>query len=103
VLPTRSEAFGMVLQEAAAAGLPVVSTNINAISEIVINGRTGILLKPRDVDGLGLALRQLLADSELRLQMGTRAREHMKQVCDPLAYRSKLLALVQGALARLDP
>ena len=99
VLPTRSEAFGMVLQEAAAAGLPVVSTGINAIPEIVTNGLTGILLKTRDVDGLGQALEKLVADSEMRFQMGKRAREHMKQMCDPIAYRSKLLHLVECALA----
>lgn len=99
VLPTRSEAFGMVLQEAAAAGLPVISTAINAIPEIVINGRTGILLIPRDVDGLRHALERLLANPEVRFQMGTYAREHMKQMCDPLAYRSKLLGLVGHALS----
>lgn len=99
VLPTRSEAFGMVLQEAAAAGLPVVSTGINAIPEIVTNGLTGILLKPRDVEGLGRALQQLLADSEMRFVMGTRGREQMKQMCDPITYRSRLLALIESALA----
>jgi glycosyltransferase involved in cell wall biosynthesis len=44
VMPTKHEAFGMVYQEAAAAGLPVVATNLNAIPEIVEDRVTGILV-----------------------------------------------------------
>ncbi len=97
-LPTRSEAFGMVLQEAAAAGLPVVSTAVQAIPEIVLNDRTGILIKPRDVDALANALSKLVGSAQLRLQLGASGREHMEKLCHPLGYRSALLDLIHGAL-----
>ena len=47
-MPTRHEAFGLVYQEAAAAGLPVLATGINAVPEIVQDGATGLLVSPDD-------------------------------------------------------
>ena len=58
-MPSRHEAFGMVYQEAAARGLPVVATRINAIPEIVDDGATGFLVPPGDRAGLARALRTL--------------------------------------------
>ena len=49
VMPTRNEAFGLVFQEAAAAGLPAIGTRLNAIPEIVADGETGILVHPGHV------------------------------------------------------
>ena len=48
-MPTRNEAFGLVFQEAAAAGLPAIGTRLNAIPEIVADGETGILVHPGHV------------------------------------------------------
>ena len=48
VMPARAEAFGMVYQEAAAAGVPVIAPRINAVPEIVEHGVTGVLVPPGD-------------------------------------------------------
>jgi hypothetical protein len=48
VLPTRDEAFGIVFQEAGAAGLPAIGTRMNAVPEIVRDGETGVLVAPGD-------------------------------------------------------
>ena len=48
VMPTRNEAFGLVYQEAAAAGLPAIGTRLNAVPEIIDDGVTGLLVTPGD-------------------------------------------------------
>ena len=73
-LPTMGDCLPMVLAEAAAAGLPLVSTEVGAIGEIVRNGETGELVVPGDLDALALALRRLISDSSLRARYGATAR-----------------------------
>ena len=45
-MPTRNEAFGLVYQEAAAAGLPAIGSRLNAVPEIIADGDTGLLVTP---------------------------------------------------------
>ncbi|MEU9289204.1 stealth conserved region 3 domain-containing protein [Streptomyces sp. NPDC048275] len=71
LLTSRNEAFGLVLAEAHAAGVPVVSYDSpNGPREVVIDGQTGILVPPGDTDGLVSALLLLIEDTELRKRMG---------------------------------
>jgi alpha-maltose-1-phosphate synthase len=98
VLPTRSEAFGMVLQESAAAGLPAVSTTVGAVPEIVADGETGLLVPPSDPDALGEALGRLIASRELRGRLGSAARERVERTASLEAYGRRLTALLRGAL-----
>ncbi|MGW0955704.1 stealth conserved region 3 domain-containing protein [Streptomyces sp. NPDC002545] len=73
-LTSRNEAFGLVLAEAHAAGVPVVSYDApNGPREVVIDGQTGILVPPGDTDALASALMLLIQNSELRQRMGTAA------------------------------
>jgi glycosyltransferase involved in cell wall biosynthesis len=102
VLPTRSEAFGTVLQEAKAAGLPIVATRLNAVPEIVDDGASGLLVPPRDPQALADAMRTLLDSSELRRRFGAAGRQRMFQVAHPRDYSSKLRQLVQSVAGR-DP
>jgi glycosyltransferase involved in cell wall biosynthesis len=75
VLPSDSEALPTVLIEAAAAGLPVVASDVGGVSEIVDDGVTGLLIPPRDPSALAEAIRLLLSDPAQMAQMGGRARE----------------------------
>jgi glycosyltransferase involved in cell wall biosynthesis len=68
------EAHPLVILEAMAAGLPVVSTRHGAIPEMVVDGETGILVEPRDVHGLADALRRLALEPALRTGMGRAGR-----------------------------
>jgi len=61
------EGFGLVLLEAMAAGKPIVATRVSAIPEIVDDGRTGILVPPKDEAALAAALLQLQLAQERRL------------------------------------
>ena len=65
---------GLVYLEAMACGLPVVACSGSGASEVVDNGQNGFLVAPHDVEALTGVLRRLLADNELREQMGARAR-----------------------------
>ncbi len=98
VMPSRQDAFGMVYQEAAAAGLPVVATNVNAIPEIVVNEKTGLLVEPGNLDALIRAMRALVESAELRQNMGVAARCRVAKVADPVAYAATLGDLVQRLL-----
>ena len=73
-LPTSGDCLPMVLAEAGAAGLPLISTDVGAISELVRDGETGRLIKAGDLDGLVDALAGMLKSEELRLECGRRAR-----------------------------
>lgn len=81
VLPCRKDANGdmdnlpTVIMEAMAAGLPVVSTTLAGIPEMVAAGRTGELVRPADAAALADAIENLLRDPARIREYGTRARE----------------------------
>ena len=72
-LPTYGDCLPMVLSEAGAAGLPVVSTAVAGIPEIVKDGRNGYLVPTGDVAALVHALRPLVEQPDLRLRLGETA------------------------------
>ncbi|HEY81164.1 MAG TPA: glycosyltransferase [Caldilineae bacterium] len=85
VLPSshRSEAFGIVLLEAMAAGTPLITTELGTgTSWVNQDGVTGLVVPPRDVKALAQAIRSLLADEDLRREMGVRARERARTEFD---------------------
>jgi glycosyltransferase involved in cell wall biosynthesis len=56
------------------AGVPIVATRVAGIPEVVVDGRTGLLVPPRDSNTLGAALARLLGDPDLRRRFGDDAR-----------------------------
>jgi glycosyltransferase involved in cell wall biosynthesis len=72
---SRSEAFGIAIAEAMAAGLPVVAPAVGAIPELVVPGVTGELFPPGDHRALAGHLARMLRSAELRARMGTAARQ----------------------------
>jgi glycosyltransferase involved in cell wall biosynthesis len=60
--------------QAMACGLPVISTPVGSIGEIVQDGDTGRLVPPEDAPALAAAIESLLADPALRARLGTNAR-----------------------------
>ena len=73
-VPSRREGFGVVCAEAMAHGRPVVAGAVGGLLDLVVDGETGVLVRPGDVDGLRSAIRRLLDDPELRRRMGAAAR-----------------------------
>ncbi|WP_315099395.1 glycosyltransferase [uncultured Cellulomonas sp.] len=68
------EPFGIVPIEAAACGIPVVGSAVGGLLDTVQDGRTGLLVPPRDPAALATALRSLLDDPERRAAFGAAAR-----------------------------
>ena len=80
VMSSRYEGFGLVLVEGMAAGLPIVSFDCEAgPSEIVENGKTGILVPPNDVDKLAEALDKVMSDEALQNTFAQNALESVKR------------------------
>jgi glycosyltransferase involved in cell wall biosynthesis len=79
VLASRFEGYGMVLAEAIAHGLPVVSTMAGAIPDTVPAG-IGLLVSPDDVPALAQALRRLIGDRAERQRLATNARAAAAQL-----------------------
>lgn len=75
VWPGINEAYGMALLEAQAAGVPVVSSRARGITDVVIDGRTGLLAPPGEAQALADRVRTLLVDESLRTRMGRQAAE----------------------------
>ncbi len=69
------EGLARVLPQALIAGVPVVSYDVDGAREVVIDGETGFLVKPKAVHELADALCRLLASSDLRTRFGKRGRE----------------------------
>lgn len=80
VLPSISEGLPMVILEAMACGLPVIGSKIAGISERVINGYNGLLVEPKDVQGLSDAIIRVLSDENLRRELSSGALTTAQQV-----------------------
>jgi glycosyltransferase involved in cell wall biosynthesis len=74
VLPTRADCFGIVLAEAMAAGLPIITTRIAAIPEAVKDNESGFVIDVDDAEALRDRLQRLVATPVLRARMGEVAR-----------------------------
>jgi len=74
VLPTVAEGSPLVVLEALASGLPVISTAVSGIPEIIDNEQNGFIVPPRDVHALAERMRLLIEDDELRAKMSENAR-----------------------------
>lgn len=94
-LPTRGDCLPMVLAEAGATGLPIVSTDVAAISEIVHDGETGFLVPPDDAGALVTALRRLVVNSELRQRFSVKAGQLIASEHDATANAKRLLSLLK--------
>ncbi|WP_218184549.1 glycosyltransferase [Nigerium massiliense] len=79
MVPSHSETFGLVALEAAASGVPVISSAAGGLREVVVDEETGLLMKTRQPSAWASGLSRMLADDELRARMGTVARVHARR------------------------
>jgi glycosyltransferase involved in cell wall biosynthesis len=75
LLPTRAEAFGIVVLEAMAAGVPVVASSVGGIPEIIHTPDVGSLVEDISPRAFASAVGALLHDADLRLRLGRAGRE----------------------------
>ena len=77
VVPSRREAFGLVIAEAGFFGIPAIGSNVDGIPEVISDEETGILIPPEDDLRLAAAIIRLAKDRALRLRMGRAARSRV--------------------------
>jgi glycosyltransferase involved in cell wall biosynthesis len=85
-----------VLIEAMACGVPVVSTAVAGIPELVRHGQNGFLSAPHDTAAIEAGMQALLCDQGLRQQMGAAARQTVCAEFDQRVSAQTLLALFSG-------
>ena len=90
VLPTYAEAMPMSVIEAMAAGLPVISTTVGGIPELIENGVDGLLYAPGDVNALAEKISFLLDNKNIRIEIGGKARVKANEQMDFGQYADKL-------------
>jgi len=69
VLPSLLEGFGLVLLEAMAAGIPVVATNVHGIKEVIVDGKCGILVPPKNPEAIAKAITRIIENHQLRKEL----------------------------------
>jgi glycosyltransferase involved in cell wall biosynthesis len=79
VHPSIHEPFGIAILEAMTAGKCVIGTNVDGVPEIVLDGRTGILVNPASSSEIANAICRLMEDPSLLQRLGTQGREVVKE------------------------
>ena len=74
VLPSYAEGMPMALLEAMSWGLPVITTAVGGIPQLITHEINGLLLSPGDIDGMAAGIARLMSDPELRQKLGSAAR-----------------------------
>jgi len=99
ILPSTSEIFGIVLIEAMASGLPIVSTDCVGPKEIIDNNENGFLIPRGDKEELRERLMQLIENPALREEMGARGRKKAEEVYDVKVIAAKWQAILESLSA----
>ena len=100
VLPTRADTWGHAVVEAMAAGLPVVTTAVGALSELVTDGVEGVVVEPGSSDALATALLPLVDSPALRTRLGAAARRRAEEAFDGRRNLGRIVDLVVEAAQR---
>lgn len=100
VLPSLEENLPLSVVEAFARCIAVICTPVGALPDIVEHERTGLLVKPGDVDSLTAALQKLLHDAELRTRLGKNARTVFEEKLAISNYAGRLVTAWRSAAQR---
>jgi len=74
VLPSIYEGFSLVTIEAVMAGLPIVGTDVGSIRQIVIDGENGLIVHPKDINGLANGMKYILSNENRAKNMGLKGK-----------------------------
>lgn len=95
--PSYHEGFGLSLVEAEMCGLPIIASRVGSIPEIVKDGVSGILVKPRNVEDLVAAINLLVKNLKLRTDMGQAGRKiFLENFQFDAIVKDKIIPLYEG-------
>ncbi|MDJ0680783.1 MAG: glycosyltransferase [Xenococcaceae cyanobacterium MO_167.B52] len=97
VLPSYNEGLPMALLEAMSWGLPVVTTPVGGITEVVTHYKTGLLVQPGSIQELAASMQILIDNESLRLSLGNAARKQAS-LLDTKNYSHELLNLYHSIM-----
>jgi glycosyltransferase involved in cell wall biosynthesis len=97
-LPSYHEGMPMSILEAMSAGLPVVSTRVGGIPEVITDGKEGLLVQSGDIDGLSDKLREIMTNPRLADQMGSAGRQKVMRCFAATVIVSQLTSLYDEIL-----
>ncbi|MEA3249397.1 MAG: glycosyltransferase family 4 protein [Patescibacteria group bacterium] len=92
------EGYGIVYLEANIFGRPVIGSRTGGVPEAVIDGETGLLVEPGDVDGLVKTVRKLMNDESLRKKLGEGGRARLEKDYGDNRQARRFLAAVRRAI-----
>lgn len=79
VQPSINEGLSLSILEAMSAGVPVIATRVGSADEIIKDKKTGILIPPKSISHMEDAIRWMIENPDLRIEMAKNAREHIEQ------------------------
>ena len=101
VLPSyANEGVPQALMQAMATGIPVVTTAVGAIGELVRPDDTGLVVTPQDVPAIQAALRRLMGDAALRERLAAAALAHVRMHCSQENMLERMEAVFNSTVAR---
>jgi len=98
VVPSRHEAFGMIVIESFSAGTPVVGSNTGGIAEIIHHNKNGLLVTPNDHVALAAAINLLLEQPALRTKLAAQALSDYRNHYSIDVYLQQVINLLQTSL-----
>ncbi|MDP6666525.1 MAG: glycosyltransferase [Dehalococcoidia bacterium] len=98
LMPSLNEGFPRTAIEAMAAGKPVIATAVGGTPEAIVDGKTGILVPPKDIEAMVGALVELAGDPELQTRLGAAGRERAMQNYSVENYVARLDGLYRQLL-----
>jgi glycosyltransferase involved in cell wall biosynthesis len=78
ILPSLYEGLGVAVLEAMAAGKPVIASRVGGLPELIADGETGLLVAPKNTEGLAQAIARLAGEKSLAREMGRRGAERAR-------------------------
>jgi glycosyltransferase involved in cell wall biosynthesis len=98
VLPTREDNCPMVVLEAAAAGVPVVASNVGGVPDLVQNGKTGLFCDPTNTASMSSAVEKILAEPELARAMAVEAKRQARERFHPTVVASRHVEIYRSVV-----
>jgi phosphatidylinositol alpha-1,6-mannosyltransferase len=97
VMPSRGEGFGLVYVEAMARGVPCIGSLHDAAGDVIVDGKTGLLVDQGNIGSIADAIVSLLRNPERRRSMGEAARMRVHEEFSTPAFRARLNTILDQA------